>query len=87
VKNGVNESIWKIEGGEIMTLIIGIDYGISRNDKPMFSAIKKENNKIIMIDSGKMEEFNYEKYVVSEHQIVGDKKDAELFKIQFLNEN
>lgn len=68
-----------------MSLIIGIDYGVSKNDIPVFSVAKKE--KIIMIDSGEIEKFNYEKYLALDHQIVGDEKGMELFKIQFMNEN
>lgn len=64
--------------------IIGVDYGIARWDVPSFTVIKKEEETIKVIDSGQLKNFDYSKYVASEHQVTGEKEDLELFKAQFL---
>lgn len=58
---------------------IGIDYGIGK-DIPIFTVVKREDDKMIVVDSGKIIEFDYSKYVSSEHQIIGSSEDLEKFK-------
>lgn len=58
---------------------IGIDFGIG-NDIPMFTVIKHEHDKMIVVESGKIIEFDYSKYISSEHQIIGCIEDLEKFE-------
>jgi hypothetical protein len=64
-----------------MSLLIGIDYG-TNHDIPMYTAALKQNGKLHIIDTGKIEDFDYQKFVASEHQIkfVGEPGDLERFK-------
>ncbi len=63
---------------------IGVDFGVGTNDIPMFIAVKKEGDKLIIIDSGRIEDFDYSKYIASEHQVVGNSVDLEIFKSSFM---
>lgn len=67
-----------------MSLIIGVDYGIN-DDIPMYTVGLKTDGKLHVIDTGKIEEFDYSKYVASKYQItiVGENKDVERFKEVF----
>lgn len=60
--------------------VIGVDFGI-RNDIPMVTVVRKAGGKIEVIDSCRVEDFNYNKYVSSKHQIVGSKEDLEKFQV------
>lgn len=66
--------------------IIGVDYGLRTSDLPMFSVAKKDGEIFKIIDSGKIENFDYSKYVSTTHQINGELEDLEMFKKQFLKE-
>lgn len=65
--------------------IIGVDYGVAKNDIPMYTVAKKVDEGIMVIDSGRLSDFDYNKYVASEYQIIGEKEDLELFRKQFSN--
>lgn len=67
-----------------MSLIIGVDYGIN-DDIPMYTVGLKVDGKFHVIDSGKIDEFDYSKYLASKHQITiaGENKDVERFLIKF----
>jgi hypothetical protein len=69
-----------------MDLIIGIDYGVASGDMSVYTVAKRKSGKMTLVDSGNIEEIDYSKYVASEHQVVGEKKDLELFKKQFLTQ-
>lgn len=71
----------KYWGGDIVSLIIGVDYGIN-DDIPMYTVGLKADGKLHVIDAGKIDEFDYSKYVASKYQmtIVGESKDVERFK-------
>lgn len=58
---------------------IGIDYGIGV-DIPTYVVIKHDSNKMIVVDTGSLQEFDYSRYVASEHQIIGSSEDLEKFK-------
>lgn len=60
--------------------IIGVDYGIIKTDIPIYIVMKHVDNKIVVVDTGKIDEFDYSKYVSSEHQIMGSSEDLEKFK-------
>lgn len=70
----------------MMSLLIGIDYGISNKDIPMYTVARKNNDTLEVIDVGKIDEFDYRKYVATKHQIVGESNDLEKFKNQFLKD-
>lgn len=71
-----------------MSLIVGIDYGVAREDIAVYTVAKKINDKLHIIDTGKIEDFNYKKYVASIYQMkfIGEKSDLDRFKAGFLNE-
>jgi len=59
--------------------VIGVDFGTGK-DIAMVSVIRKAGSKIELVDSCKVEDFDYSKYVASKHQIVGSKEDLEKFQ-------
>lgn len=63
-------------------ITIGIDWA-DNGDIAMYSVAKRIWDKFHIIDSGKIEDFDYSKYVAIEHQIVGYKDDLEKFKKRF----
>lgn len=63
--------------------LIGVDYGIGK-DIPMYSVLKQTEDSWELIETGKIEDFDYSKYVGSKHQIIGENKDLEKFQ-KFLN--
>ena len=67
-------------------VLIGVDYGVAREDIASFTVMKKEGNIVKVIDLGGLKDFDYTKYVATEHQVVGEKEDLELFKAKFLEE-
>jgi hypothetical protein len=68
-----------------MSLLIGIDYGTGQ-DIPMYTAALKKNGKLHIIDTGKIDDFDYQKFVASKYQIkfVGEPGDLERFKTRIL---
>lgn len=64
-------------------LIIGIDYG-REDEESHFVVSKKIRGVFHVLDSGRMEDFDYSKYVASEHQVTGERDCLEKFKEQFL---
>lgn len=59
--------------------LIGVDYGIG-NDIAMVTVMSNMDGKLDLVENCKVEEFDYSKYVASDHQIVGGKSDLEKFK-------
>lgn len=59
--------------------LIGVDYGIE-NDVSTYSALKKIEDTWELVDTGKIEDLDYTKYVSSRHQIIGEKQDLEKFQ-------
>lgn len=58
---------------------IGIDYGIGV-DIPTYVVIKHDSNKMVVVDTGSLYEFDYSTYIASGHQIIGSSEDLEKFK-------
>lgn len=60
--------------------LIGVDYGTG-SDIPMYSVLKKTKDTWELIDSGKVEDFDYSKYVSSKHQLIGEADALKRFKL------
>jgi hypothetical protein len=68
-----------------VSLIIGIDYG-NEQDESAYVVAEKRRGVFHILDSGRMQDFDYSKYVAIEHQITGEKGCLEKFKKQFCQE-
>ena len=64
-------------------ILIGIDYGTG-NEHSVYTVGKRINGEMYIIDTGKIEDFDYSKYESTDHQVVGEHVDLEKFKGQFL---
>ena len=63
--------------------VIGIDYGTG-NDESVFTVAKRVNEEFRVVNSGLMKDFDYSKYVATNHQVVGEPNDIEKFKNKFI---
>ena len=68
-----------------MSTIIGIDYGSDRGDMSVYTVAQRKGDSLHIIDSGKINDFDYTKYVATEHQVIGEKEHLEKFKAQFMS--
>jgi hypothetical protein len=66
-------------------LTIGVDYGMGTGDLPIYTVVNRINGQLHIIESGLLDDFCYEQYVGSEHQVVGYDGDIERFENQFKN--
>jgi len=64
----------------VSSVIIGIDY--SNNDHPIYTAALKMNGTYHIIDLDLLENFDYEKYKATKHELnfVGEPADIRKFK-------
>ena len=77
-------TIYSKIGGEMM-VTIGIDYGDYKGDMSIYTVVRRVDGIIQVIDTGKIEDFDYTKYVATEHQVVGEQEHLEKFRSQFMN--
>jgi hypothetical protein len=65
-------------------LTIAVDYGLdSMGDLPVFVVAEMKYGRINVFESGLIDDFLYDKYLTTPHEIVGYDGDVERFRSQF----
>lgn len=64
-------------------LVIGVDYGMNTGDLPTYVVVDKTGGMMHILESGLLDDFDYEMYSTMEHKIVGEYGDKERFNEQF----